>query len=263
MTQAAPLSIYEGFTWHKRLVPKPHAFRYRLFSICLDVDRVVEAARSLRLLREGRAGIVSFANRDHGDRSGAPLRPWVEDRLGDHDLPKPASIELLTFPRIFGYVFNPISVFICKNESGRAFAAIYEVNNTFGDTHSYVAPLSDTAQNAHRHHAEKNLYVSPFFERSGVYKFQLLPPAQTFYLGITYRDKDDKDVFRAGWQAKRRPVSDGQLARLLLTQPWVTLKAISAIHWEALWIWRKGGVYHSRPEALHTASTRAQVSRQQ
>jgi DUF1365 family protein len=232
-----PAALYVGRTAHSRLAPRPHRFSYRLFQLLLDVDRIDQAAAPLRLLRHGRFGVFSFTERDHGARDGRPLRAWVSAALGRAGVPASAArIRLLCFPRVLGFVFNPLSIFFIHAADERLEAVIYEVNNTFGQTHAYVLPAQGAGET--RQWADKRLYVSPFFKVEGGYRFRIAPPAERFRLVIRRRAEGAPD-FTASLSARREPLSDAALARLFLTMPFMTLGVVAAIHWQALRLWLK------------------------
>ncbi len=255
---AAPIALYLGRTHHIRRQPRRHHFNYRLASVLLDVDRLADIAKASNLFRINRPGLVSFFEKDHGDRTGAPLRPWVEKALARIGVKSEGRIELLTLPRVFNYVFNPISLFICRDAYDQPSAVVYEVNNTFGETHAYAAALGDGAR--HRHDAEKRFHVSPFFDADGRYDFKLRAPDARFGLDINY-DKNGETLFYATWRAARQAFSDATLARSLITHPWVTGKTIGAIHWEALRLVAKGAKYRGKPSPPRHAFTEARAAR--
>jgi len=237
--------LYFGRTMHARLHPFRHRFTYRVFSIFIDIDTAASAARGLKLFSYNRPNVFSFCDKDHGDRSGAPLRPWVERRLAQAGVDIGAGrIRLLCFPRLFGHVFNPLSVFYCYDEAGVLAAIVYEVNNTFGETHSYVAPAAVEGGIA-RQEAEKIFYVSPFFEAEGRYHFTVKPPAERLALHIR-ETHDGRDVLLATLDGERKPLTDRALALAFAAYPLMTLKVVAAIHFEALRLWRKGAQYVRR-----------------
>lgn len=237
--------LYVGETWHRRFEPRPHEFRYGVFQLLLDIDRLDEAARSLRSFRIGRFGLFSFATRDHGDRRDGSLRPWVEARLADAGLECQArTIRLLAFPRILGFAFNPLSIFFVHGQDDGLEAVIYEVNNTFGQTHAYVVPATPGERQSQR--AEKRLYVSPFYKIEGEYRFSMTPPGEAFDLRIV-KARDGRPDFVATQSASRRPLSDRVLLGLFFALPLMTLKVVAAIHWEALRLWLKGAPFGPRP----------------
>jgi DUF1365 family protein len=242
---SAAASLYVGRTVHQRFRPAPHGFSYGVFQLLLDIDRLDEAFEGLNLIRQDRFGLFSFAVRDHGARDGAPLRAWVEARLADARIAATAKrIRLLTFPRVLGFVFNPLSVFFVHGEDERLEAVIYEVNNTFGQTHAYVVPASGARDE--RQAAEKAFYVSPFFRVEGGYRFRLRAPGARFKLVIV-KDVGGLPDFVASLTARRLPLTDGHLLRLSLAMPLMTLGVVAAIHWEALRLWIKGAPFGARP----------------
>ena len=243
MTAAAEL--YVGKTTHARFKPQPHKFRYGVFQLLVDIDRLDEAFAGLRTLDVGRFGLFGFETRDHGYRDNRSLRSWVETQLATAGAPASAArIRLLCFPRILGFVFNPLSIFFVYDAQDRLEAVIYEVNNTFGQTHAYVTPA--VGEGDQRQEADKVFYVSPFYGVEGGYRFRLSPPSRSFDLVICKHSGGETD-FVATLSAERRPLTDGALMRLFFGMPFMTLGVVAAIHWEALRLWLKGAPFHSRP----------------
>jgi DUF1365 family protein len=238
-------SLYVGRTTHSRLEPRPHSFSYGLFQLLIDIDHIDEAVRGLATLRHGRFGLFAFDERDHGARDGSPLRAWVETKLIEAGFAASAArIRLLSFPRVLGFVFNPISIFFVEAGDGRLEAVIYEVNNTFGQTHAYVTPAAGAA--FERQEADKKLYVSPFYRVEGAYRFLVTPPADTFDLVIA-KTTDGRLDFTATLSAKRRALTDAALLKLFFAMPLMTLGVVAAIHWQALILWLKGAPFGARP----------------
>ena len=133
-------AIYAGLVTHLRLRPRRHALRYRLFQLLIDLDDLPKLDRHLRLFSRGRFNLISFHDKDHGDGRG-DLRAYVEGVLKDAAIPfDGGAIRILCLPRVLGYVFNPISLYFCHARSGALRAILYEVNNTFGQRHSYLFP---------------------------------------------------------------------------------------------------------------------------
>jgi len=238
-------ALYIGETVHQRLAPKTHRFRYRLFQLLLDVDRIDEDLKGLGLIRRGPLGLFSFDERDHGWRDGRPLRGWVEARLAETGVTASAHrIRLLTFPRVLGFVFNPISLIYVEDPAGGLEAVIYEVNNTFGQTHAYVAPAA--GQGPQRQSAAKRLFVSPFFGVDGEYRFLVTPPGETLTLSIARVHRRRAD-FTATLSAERHDLTDRRLLALFFGLPLLTLKVVAAIHWQALRLWLRGVPLVPRP----------------
>jgi DUF1365 family protein len=142
-------------------------------------------------------------------------------------------------------VFNPLSIFFVSDDAGRLEAVIYEVNNTFGQTHAYVIRASGAAEE--RQTAEKRLYVSPFYRVEGGYRFRLVPPNERLLLVVT-KEVAGKTDFTASLVARRRPISDAALLSLFFGMPLMTLGVLAAIHWQALRLWIKGAPFGARPQ---------------
>jgi uncharacterized protein len=238
-------ALYVGETWHRRFAPKAHEFRYRLFQLLIDVDRLDEAFAGLGWMKLGKGGLMSFDPRDHGDRKSEKLRPWVCVTLAKAGVEATAvTIRLLCFPRVLGFVFNPLSIFFVHAEDGRLEAVIYEVNNTFGQTHAYVIPATGGARETQR--AAKAFYVSPFYKVEGEYRFDISAPGETLDLRIV-KAVAGKPDFVATQAATRVPLTDQRLKTLFWSIPLLTVKVVAAIHWEALRLFFKGAPFGARP----------------
>ncbi len=237
--------LYFGRVLHQRLMPFRHRFSYRVFSLYLDIDRLAEIDRQSPLFSCNRFGIFSFHECDHGARDGTKLRSWVEGHLhaGNTDLAG-GRIMLLCFPRLFGYVFNPLSIFYCHDAGGRLRAILYEVKNTFGQQHCYMLPVTgdgDVVQTI-----EKRFYVSPFIGMEATYAFRLTPPGERLSIMIR-QSVPAGDLLIAAQSGRRADFNSAQLLWALLAYPLMSLKVTGAIHWEAMRLWIKGARYHRRP----------------
>jgi uncharacterized protein len=231
---------YEGVVFHSRLRPKSHAFRYRVFSLLVDLDELTELDRRLRLFSRNRWNLFSFRDRDHGIGDPTSLIDWVHERLRTIGIAIPGGrIALLCYPRILGYVFNPLSVYFCRRADGTLAALIYEVHNTFGERHAYVLPVEGEVGSALRQACSKAFFVSPFNDVSGHYTFTVSPPADTVSIHIDQGDSAGP-LFRAGFSGRRSELSDRTLLHLALRYPLMTIKVIAAIHWEAIRLLLKG-----------------------
>lgn len=231
-------AIYVGQVVHQRHRPKKHHLRYRVFSLLLDLDELPRLDR-LRWFGHNRKALFSFRDDDHGD--GMPLRQWVTQKLADHGVPAPGRLRLLCYPRILGYVFNPLTVWFCDDAAGEPLATIYEVHNTFGERHSYVLPAAAPEQAA-----DKAFHVSPFIDMDCHYAFHLTQPGDRVKIAIN-ETQDGQPLLYAAFTGKRRDLTDGTLIRLVATHPLMTLKVTGAIHWEALKLWLKGVRYVPHP----------------
>ena len=241
----APAWLYTGHTVHERRAPFTHRFKYRIASLLVDLDRIDEAGRASPLFSAERFNLFSFHAKDHGARDGSDLKAWALTRFHEAGIEAGGGpIRLLCAPRVLGYVFNPLSIYFAHRADGRLNGVIYQVHNTFGDAHAYVAPASGGRRE--RQDADKVFHVSPFFDVAGRYEFTLREPDEKFRLSILKQREDGPDLL-ATMAMKRRALNTANLAGLFASQPFSTLKTISAIHFEALKLWMKGAKYHSRP----------------
>lgn len=254
---SAAAELYIGRTVHERRMPFAHRFSYRIASLMVDLDRLADAADQSELFSVNRFNLYSFFERDHGPRDGGSLKSWALDRFSEAGIAvENARVRLLCAPRVLNYVFNPLSIYFAEDaRDGRLRGVIYQVHNTFGDDHAYVAPCQ--GDDAERQTAEKRFHVSPFFDIAGRYEFTLRQPGDQFRLTI-FKQREVGPDFMATMTMKRAPLTTGALARLAASQPLSTLKTISAIHLEALKLWIKGAKYHSRPAPPKDA-TRARL----
>ncbi len=226
-------TLYQGHVMHMRLIPRAHRFRYGVFSLLVDIDRLDE----MPLVRN-RFGLMSFHDRDHGARDGSPLRPWVDRELSEAGLPGAASVMLLAFPRILGYVFNPLSVYFCYDNENRLFATLYEVKNTFGGQTVYTHATTQRG-GAIRQTQHKEMYVSPFVEMDQTYQFTIQPPSDRFALRIRQSGKAGETLI-ATHTAKGEPLTRSALRRAFLRHPLMSFRVIALIHWQALRLFLKG-----------------------
>ncbi len=229
--------LYAGPVSHTRLRPRRHALRYRVFMLLLDLDELDQIDGALRLLKINRAGLLSFHERDHADGKPGRLKTKIEAVLSDAGLPFGGPIRLLTMPRLWGFGFNPISVYFCHGVNGRLSALLYEVNNTFGDRHSYLIPV--TGQGAIDQSCAKRLFVSPFMQMDMNYRFRVRPPQDEIALLIDGSEAEGV-MITTSFIGQRTALSDKALLQAVLAHPLLTLKVVAGIHWEALKLLLKG-----------------------
>lgn len=231
-------AIYAGSVMHRRLTPRLHRFRYRGFWLLVDLDELNRLPARLKLFSHNRFNIFSLYDRDHGDGSDTALRAQIERKLSQAGLScSGGQIRLLCMPRMFGYSFNPLSIYFCAHPDGTPAAIVYEVHNTFGERHSYVLALTDIDDI--RHSCDKAFYVSPFLDMDLRYDFAVSQPDERLTVSIR-ASKQGAPVMIVCLAAKRRELTDPSLLRLLVTMPALTFKVTVAIHWEALRLLCKG-----------------------
>lgn len=244
-------SLYVGKVMHARLKPKAHRFTYSVFSLLIDLDRLGEADRASRLFSVGRFNLVSFRESDHGLGDGTTLSSQIRASLARAGVDlEGGRILLLCYPRILGYVFNPLATYWCYRADGALAAVVYEVTNTFHERHAYVAPVLDgeLTPAGLRQNRDKLLYVSPFIDMAMAYAFRLRPPGESVRLRILESDAEGP-ILSATFSGEREPLTTKTLARLCVRFPLLTVKVMAAIHWEALRLWLKGISLADHPPA--------------
>lgn len=241
---ASSSSLYSGRVTHTRLRPLRHRFSYRVFYALFDIDEIESLAGRLRWFSVGRFNLFGFDRSKHGPADGSDLRPWVEATLLEAGVDLDGGkIFLLAFPRLLGFVFNPISIWYCYGPGGELRAVLHEVRNTFGDRHIYVVPVDTMGL---RHGFAKELHVSPFNPMDQHYEFTVSTPGRTLTVTIDQEDEDGR-LLRAGMALERSEFTDRNLLRLFFGNPLLTFKVVTSIHWQALRLWLKGATFHHRP----------------
>lgn len=239
-------AIYTGAVAHNR--PGKHRLRYRVFMLTLDIDELDHLNSRLRLFAHNRLALLSLHDRDHANRRRQPLRPQVEDVLRAAGLPSPGGrIVLLTMPRLFNYVFNPISVYFCYRRDGELAALVHEVSNTFGERHFYALPARIEGGRV-QHSCDKTFFVSPFLEPNLRYTFDVFPPGERISVAVTVW-RNDQVALTASFAGERRELTDDNILAAWAANPLMTLKVIVGIHWEALQMLIKGVRYLGRNRA--------------
>ena len=232
-------SIYIGNVIHKRFKPKIHFFKYKVFSILLDISEIDILDKSLKIFSYNKFNIVSFYDADHGPRDGTSIKEWVIKNLNDNRInTENIKIKLLCYPRIFGYVFNPLSVFFIYNKNSELISILYEVKNTFGEQHTYIFKTKEN-ENYIKHTCKKKFHVSPFIEMDCTYFFKILKPSEKISVIIDQYDEEGKLLY-ASQDGDRIEFNNKNLVLSYLRHPLMTFKIIVAIHFEAFKLWTKG-----------------------
>ena len=235
-----PAYLYCGQVVHKRVRPRKHALAYDVFSILIDVDRIDEAAARSLILSRNRFNLFSIYDRDFGPGDGIPAAEHARTALRHAGICSDGlKIWLLAYPRMLGYVFNPLSVYFCCGPDDTPVAVIYEVNNTFGERKSYVVRAGESIDGVVRHSCKKELFVSPFAHSAGRYNFHIRGPGPELLVAILLRDEEGA-VLKTHFRAKRKTLSTQTLFSQFARYPFATFKVIAGIHIEALRLWLKG-----------------------
>ena len=232
-------AIYNGSVIHKRFKPKVHFFKYKVFSLLIDISEINSLVKNLKIFSYNKFNIISFYDVDHGPRDGTSLKNWVIKSLIENQInTEEIKIKLLCYPRIFGYVFNPLSVFFIYNKKSELISILYEVKNTFGEQHTYIFKINEN-DNLIKNTCKKKFHVSPFIEMNCKYFFKILKPDKKISLIIDQYDDEGKLLY-ASQDGNRIDLNNKNLISSYLRHPLMTFKIIAAIHFEAFKLWIKG-----------------------
>ena len=239
--------IYNGEVTHTRFKPVRHFLKYKTFSLLIDLDEINLLDKSIGIFSHNKFNIFSFYDKDHGDRDGGNLKDWVISNLKKFQIKENITkIKVLCYPRILGYVFNPLSIFYCY-EKDKLVAIFYEVKNTFNEQHTYIFKIKNNEEIIQK--CRKKFYVSPFMDMETFYNFKLLNPNDKLSVFIKQTDADGT-ILTATQTGDKKEFSFKQLAINFLKYPLMTIKIISSIHYEALLLWKKGAIYRGRNTKL-------------
>ena len=228
--------IYTGKVIHRRFKPKEHYFKYSVFSLLIDLDELEDIQKEISIFSYNKFNIISFFDKDHGERDGSSLKNWVYSNLKTLGIEEEVKIKLLCYPRIFGYVFNPLSIFFVYDKNSKLIAILYEVKNTFGEQHTYVFKTND--EKVIQNNCKKQFYVSPFIEMNCEYSFKILKPEEQLSVVINQSDEEGKLLF-ASQDGTAREFNNKNLIISFLSHPLMSFKVIAAIHYEAFKLWIK------------------------
>ncbi|WP_373992014.1 DUF1365 domain-containing protein [Duganella sp. BuS-21] len=243
----SPAQLVHGHVVHARLRPALHRFVYPLFYVRLNLARL-DACNS-RWFGVDRWRPLAIRRRDYGPRDGSSLELWMRALLREHGITADGEIWLQTFPRVAGYVFNPVNFWQCHAADGRLAAVLAEVNNTFGETHRYLLRIDDGMSVA----AVKQMHVSPFCAVQGHYRFRFRLGGASHSIGIDYHD-DDGLLLRTAVSGHPAPMTDRAIFGALCRYPLLGIGIVARIHWQALRLWLKRVPFFSKPAApsIHT-----------
>ena len=231
-------NIYEGKVIHKRFKPKYHYFKYNVFSLFLDLDEINLIQKKIKIFSNNSFNILSFCDKDHGPRDGSNLKNWVIENLKSNNIKfENIKVKLLCYPRIFGYVFNPLSIFFVYDNHSKIIAVLYEVKNTFGEQHTYIFKVED--ENIITNSCDKKFFVSPFIEMKSKYSFRIIKPEKKLSVSIEQSDMEGKLLY-ASQDGVAKEINNKNMLLSYISHPLMTFKVIAAIHFEALKLWLKG-----------------------
>ena len=234
--------IYNGQVIHKRFKPKEHFFKYKVFSLLLDLSELSLLDKKLKIFSYNKFNILSFYDIDHGPRDGTSLISWVKENLNNNNInSNEIKIKLLCYPRVWGYIFNPLSIFFVYDKNSKLISILYEVKNTFGEQHTYVFKI-DKDNQLLEHSCKKKFHVSPFIEMNCLYYFKILKPTDKLSVVINQNDDSGKLLF-ASQDGLKNELNNKNLMISYISNPLMSFKIIGAIHFEAFKLWIKGIKY--------------------
>ncbi len=265
--------LYECQVMHARFIPRSHRFLYRIFMLAVDLDELPALQRGLRLFSVNRPNLYAFREADYlptgeplHNPSGPPAPPPASGSATSASLPPGAAlksrvlaflsargvdpgpgarVELVTLPRVCGYLFNPVSFYFCHDAAGACVAAITEVTNTFREMKPYflgpqtrVAGASAGAPASFHLRTPKHFYVSPFSDVDVAFDFHLRAPSEKLSIQIDDYIGSQRSL-TSTLTGPARPLTDARLAWFSLKYPLITLRIITLIHWHALLLYLK------------------------
>lgn len=250
--------MIEGAIMHRRTRPASNAFVYRAFCLRVPLSALETLPRAG--IARNRSACLALHDRDHGARDGSPLEPWIRGLLGEEGVPADGEIVLYTIPRILGYVFNPVSFWVCHDAAGAVRAVLAEVSNTFGEHHNYLLAHDSGApiRSGETLDARKVFYVSPFCQVTGRYRFRFRFESSRWLARIDYFDSMDRSepLLATSISGTPRPLTRGLGTRLLWRYRWFTAGVIARIHWQALRLWLKRVPLVAKPVPPDTLTSR-------
>jgi DUF1365 family protein len=249
--------IVAGEVMHRRTRPAKNAFTYPAFCLRLPLSQL--STLPARGVAWNRRGLVAFHDRDHGPRDGTPLSVWMRELLAREKIDAGGEIVLYAFPRMLGYVFNPVSFWVCHHADGSVGAVLAEVNNTFGETHHYLLahPQGEPLKSGETLTARKVFHVSPFCDVKGHYTFRFHFGPGRWLARIDYFDGDgDSVLLETHVSGKVQALDAAQARSLLWRYRWFTLAVVARIHWHALRLWTKRVPFFRKPHPPASLLTR-------
>ena len=243
--------IFTAKVMHKRLFPKVNSFIYGIYYLALPLSKIY-SAETINNLAVNKLGLLSFYEKDHGDHK-SKVEKWIRNILSENSLNEITDeVVLISMPRVMGYVFNPISLWMCLDDKKNLRAVLCEVNNTFGETHSYLCAhkKEKVIKSEDWIEAKKLFHVSPFLKREGHYKFRFSLEENKLGIWIDFYNKEGKKQLITSLIGNLTPLTKSNLRKSFWKHPLVTLKTIFLIHWQAIKLVAKGIKYIPKPKQV-------------
>jgi DUF1365 family protein len=248
--------LYTCTVMHNRLEPKRNAFNYGIFMFYLDLDEIDDLHKNLKLFSRNKANIFNFRDSDHLELpketpvKGRTVKQNITTYINRHGVDiGNGKIMLITNVKTMGYIFNPVSFYFCYDEAGEPQCAVVEVCNTFLEMKLYFISKEELKDGKFHQNTQKFFYVSPFIELDTFFDFNLYLPNEK--LNVRIDDfKDGKRFFISTLTGKKVALTDLYLLWYSICFPFITIKIITLIHWQALILWIKKIPFISKNENL-------------
>ncbi len=236
--------LYTGHVAHKRTRPRENAFRYGVYFLYVDLAELDDLDASLKRFGHNGGGLVQFRDRDHGPRDGSLLRPWIDALLARAGIDlEGGRVCVLSFPRVLGFGFYPVSFWYCFHADGTPRAVLAEVHNTFGGRHNYLLHnRGEVFDWGSKPTVEKVFSVSPFIPMDAKYEFRFTEPGDRVHVAI-YDYVEGPLLLVASLDLEAQDLTDANLSRAVRRYGPMSLRAWLLIHFQALRIVFKGIKY--------------------
>jgi uncharacterized protein len=248
-------NIVFGTVMHARMRPLAHRFHYGVFYLRVPLSQLKNIQS--RFFSLDKWNLFSLHRADHGAKDGSDLEPWIRRLLQQEKISAEGEIILQAFPRVLGYVFNPVSFWFCHDKQGSLRAVLCEVRNTFGEHHNYLVAHEDGREIARdcSLQSRKVFHVSPFFDVAGNYRFSFSQQDVTQKVRIDYYDTQGL-LLATSVSGQAQPLTTQRLLFAFFRYPLMTVGVVARIHWQALKLWLKGAGYRTKPVPPTVETTR-------
>ena len=243
--------LYKCQVMHNRLTPKKHRFTYNIFMFWLDIDKLSETSDKLRFFSRNKTNIFNFRDDDHfkfpaGDnRNKLDVRTKLNNYLIENGITDiPAKVYLLTHVRMFGHVFNPVSFYFCYDTDNECKYVVTEISNTFGEMKMFL--IDSRNEKGFEQNATKYFYVSPFTELDEEFEFRYQIPAEKMNIQINVKNKQGFKFFISTLTGIQKKLTDNRLLAYVFRFPFITIKILWSIHFQAMLLWLKKVPYHKK-----------------
>lgn len=249
--------ILWGSVKHRRTVPTEHTFSYPLAFFSLDIDSLGDHEIRARMFSHNRWGFYSIHDEDYLPGRG-DLRQKVESMLSQRGASRtPDQILLLTMPRLCGYVFNPVSFFVCFDSEGQVFAMLTQVTNTFGETHVYPL-ISNGGALPVSWKFSKKFFVSPFFDSEGEYEVRLTDVGGSLWIDVDLYREGER-VFESTLKGEGVAINSAAILKTALKYSLSQFLTMTRIHIQALFLYfRAGACPFEKPRPSDVDTIRSQ-----